>query len=395
MRVSLLAPLAAAVVGSTASAQTVLNYWDFSSMDDVVGGVQGNALGTPDMSVHATYGEAYPGSGPSLNTIIQALAAGVGGGAIEATVFTGPVTAMDFGMDSWAVSYWVYDDSSDGDVRGPRIYDFLDGTTTGSQVVGDATGSVICRIDDDAGVNAILSPTGFPIPDQWIHIVINVDRTAGQLVFFVDGVAQAPIPLQDMGGVPLSGNVSPTQDMLIGVINFGVSVGEAQNQGLDDLAFYDDILSAQDAMDLATAAKTPLSFGSLGTNYCTSTVNSTGAASIISALGSNSIAADDLVLRASNLPTQPGIFIAGPSPGQVPFFNGFLCVGTSGLQRFATVNTPANGVIQESVTIATSAPGGLNVAAGQPYYFQRWNRDPAAGGGNANFSDGIEIIHVP
>jgi hypothetical protein len=138
-----------------------------------------------------------------------------------------------------------------------------------------------------------------------------------------------------------------------------------------------------------------LESGGFGTNYCLSTVNSTGAASTISASGSASIAANDLVLSADGLPSQPGIFIAGPGQAQLPFFNGFLCVAQMGLQRFDDTTAPAGGVISEAVDFATSAPGGLNVMAGSNYYFQRWNRDPAAGGGNANFSDGIEILIEP
>ena len=111
--------------------------------------------------------------------------------------------------------------------------------------------------------------------------------------------------------------------------------------------------------------------------------------------GSASIAANNLVLTADNLPSQPGIFIAGPAQAQVPFFNGFLCVDPGGLQRFSVVNTPAGGVITEAVDIATSSPGGLNVVAGSSYNYQRWNRDPLAGGGNANFSDGLEVLHTP
>jgi len=133
----------------------------------------------------------------------------------------------------------------------------------------------------------------------------------------------------------------------------------------------------------------------LGTNYCISTQNSTGAASTISASGSASISANDLVLQADNLPAQPGIFIAGPLNAQIPFFNGFLCISPQGLQRFSNVSSPAGGIVSEAVDYPSSAAGGLNVVAGQPYYYQRWNRDPAGGGGAANFSDGIEVLHTP
>jgi len=133
----------------------------------------------------------------------------------------------------------------------------------------------------------------------------------------------------------------------------------------------------------------------VGLNYCLSTVNSTGAMAGISASGSHSILANDLVLTACNMPDQPGIFIAGSASGQIPFFNGFLCIDPSGLQRFSNATAASGGVIVEAVDLATSAPGGLNVIAGSSYFFQRWYRDPAAGGGNANFSDAIEVTYTP
>ena len=112
--------------------------------------------------------------------------------------------------------------------------------------------------------------------------------------------------------------------------------------------------------------------------------------------GDRSISANDLALRADDLPTgQPGIFIAGPSPVAIPFFNGTLCIDPMGLQRFADARTPVFGKVCTYVDLANAAPGGLNVTAGSSFHYQYWFRDPAAGGGNANFSDGIELVYGP
>lgn len=133
----------------------------------------------------------------------------------------------------------------------------------------------------------------------------------------------------------------------------------------------------------------------VGTNYCLSVANSTGFASTMSATGSASISANDLVLRADNLPAQPGIFIAGPGQAQIPFFNGFLCINPNGLQRFFSVASPTGGVVTEAVDLASAAAGGLNAMSGSSYFYQRWNRDPVGGGGNANFSDGLDVLYSP
>ncbi len=59
------------------------------------------------------------------------------------------------------------------------------------------------------------------------------------------------------------------------------------------------------------------------------------------------------------------------------------------------IRSAAPSRTSESVDYGTSSAGGLNVVAGASYFYQRWNRDPAGGGGNANFSDGYEIAHTP
>ena len=172
-----------------------------------------------------------------------------------------------------------------------------------------------------------------------------------------------------------------------GTVDLGASAGELLTQ----ITFSNPSSGVAGYAIIAANVTGP----SIGTNYCLSTVNSTGFASTISAAGSASIAANDLVLTASNLPSQPGIFIAGPTQAQVPFFNGFLCISPVGLQRFLSVASPSGGNITEAVDLATSAAGGVNAVAGSSYHYQRWNRDPMGGGGNANFSDGIEIAYTP
>lgn len=64
--ISITSALALVAMATVARAQTCTHYWDFSSMDDSVGGLVGTAVGTPDLSLHATYGEAYPGSRMSV-----------------------------------------------------------------------------------------------------------------------------------------------------------------------------------------------------------------------------------------------------------------------------------------------------------------------------------------
>jgi len=132
---------------------------------------------------------------------------------------------------------------------------------------------------------------------------------------------------------------------------------------------------------------------------CTPSTFSSGLSTIRANDEEISIAANNLVLSADNLPAdppQPGVFIAGNQQVEIPFLNGSLCIDPGGLQRFATVNLPdASGVVSQVVDLATAAPGGLAVVANALHYFQRWNRDPAAGGASANFSSVVAVCFVP
>ena len=115
-----------------------------------------------------------------------------------------------------------------------------------------------------------------------------------------------------------------------------------------------------------------------------------------------SIGANNLVLWADHLPLQPGIFIAGPLQARIPFFNGFLCIEPSALQRLkpVLVPNPATRMVHLNVDLSTQAQtpfgcGPVNVVPGLKYNFQYWTRDPAAGGALANFSTAICICFSP
>lgn len=131
---------------------------------------------------------------------------------------------------------------------------------------------------------------------------------------------------------------------------------------------------------------------SVGTTYCLSTTNSTGSPSTISASGSASITAEDLELRASHAPaSQTAIFFTGPDAAQMPFGDGFLCVGGT-LVRLYPVSFEAAGEFVNSLDFGTY---GVALGAMSTARFQCWYRDPAAGATGFNLSDGLEITWFP
>ena len=131
----------------------------------------------------------------------------------------------------------------------------------------------------------------------------------------------------------------------------------------------------------------------LATNFCVSTPNSSGGAAQISAGGSSSIGANDLMLFASPVPASvPGIFFYGTDVVQVPFGDGFRCVGTLGLRRLApAVMSTSSGVMGLAVDNQQSPQSPLFFPGGT-YAFQAWFRDTAAGGAGFNLSDGTGVL---
>ena len=407
----LFALLGSTVLASTAAAQTTLNYWDFSSLNDSVGGVVGSATGTPDLSIHPTYGEAYPGSGASLNTILGALGSGVGGGVIDADVFDTAPTAMNFGTASFSFTYWVFDDfAGDGDVRGPRPFDCLAASLTeGLQFATNTAGVLNLRLDDDAG-NSVLSNSTITLTypqNTWTHMAFNVDRVAQTVTIYVDGVNSASYSI-----AALTGGIAPSQDLRIGGINFADNAGGAQNQGLDDLAFYDDLLSQSQISGLAAATLTPLDFGGGISSFCDpADNNSTGFPTVMSGNFGTGVGSGLHLEATQGPPTQFGYFLIGTGvsdPG-TPISDGHLCLSVTGGNTFGRYNVSggalnsigqfdAGGVLQNMVGTSTVGSGfdvpttvpsiGGTITAGSTWHFQLWHREDA---GASNFSNGLTV----
>jgi len=127
-------------------------------------------------------------------------------------------------------------------------------------------------------------------------------------------------------------------------------------------------------------------------NYCASVPNSTGAPAVMSATGTLSIAANGLVLNANPVPTQPGIFYFGPNQIQIPFGNGFRCVG--GTVHRLPVEFGQAGLLSHSLdnTVPQIAS---ELTPGSTWNFQAWYRDPLSGGAAFNLSDGLELTFLP
>ncbi len=135
---------------------------------------------------------------------------------------------------------------------------------------------------------------------------------------------------------------------------------------------------------------------SVGTNYCTTIPNSTGAGAVMSASGSTDVNHGNLTLTTTSVPTgQLGLFFYGPQKLTNPFGAAYLCVGpgSTGIFRLKPpVSTGTNGIMNYALNFsAPPDPAGL-IVNGSTWNFQAWFRDPAGNGTTSVLSDGLEIV---
>ncbi|MED6335125.1 MAG: trypsin-like peptidase domain-containing protein [Planctomycetota bacterium] len=130
---------------------------------------------------------------------------------------------------------------------------------------------------------------------------------------------------------------------------------------------------------------------------------STGTGALLSACGTDGVAADDLVLTVLGVPpNQNGLIYMGGGTASVPFGDGLRCVGpgASGFMRFNVQNSGALGELVEGPGIvafsATHFPPSGRIVAGSTWQFQAWFRDPAGPCGSGfNLSNGLSVTFSP
>ena len=129
----------------------------------------------------------------------------------------------------------------------------------------------------------------------------------------------------------------------------------------------------------------------VGSVYCAAAVNSTGDAAELRALGTNVVSANNFQLRSEQLPASVfSLHFFGPNQVQVPFGDGFRCVG--GLTQRIQPTDQANGlgVVDRAVDLTLPQVG--SIVAGSEWNFQLWFRDPMGPGGNGfNLTNGVNV----
>ena len=279
-------------------------------------------------------------------------------------------------------------------------------------------------------------------PNDWAggatDMLLFSVRRGSAIIGLPDSIFGMPITEGDVLTTPLPagmGGVSPFPGIYIAAENLGLATVRmpppiiAFSADLDALeiptsAIFDcNNNGLEDAYDIAVGTSTdvnkngvpdscelfatpycfcPAPLGPCGNNDATAgCANSTGVGGLLSATGTSSVANDDLVLQATQLPTlKPGLLLQGGST-IVPalFFDGRRCVAGP-LFRHAPTSTGAGGIATYgpglvAYTVANfGAPGWIT--PGSVWYFQYWHRDAALPCGNrANLTNAVRVTFTP
>ncbi len=154
--------------------------------------------------------------------------------------------------------------------------------------------------------------------------------------------------------------------------------------GLDNTFGY-GLVNANQA--LALACGSPV-------NYCVTSPNSVGPGAVMGWSGTQSVSSKDLVLIVSGAPpNSTGLVFYGTNPIQIPFGNGFRCVGGTVI-RMTPIPVNSFGDAVQPIDLA-HLPQGQHFVAGDTRLFQFWYRNPSAGGAGFNLSDGLSVTFCP
>jgi hypothetical protein len=134
---------------------------------------------------------------------------------------------------------------------------------------------------------------------------------------------------------------------------------------------------------------------------CVTAPNSVGAGAVMDWGGSNSVSGADLALHVGHAPPGVlGLFYYGAESVQLPFGDGFRCVGGGalGIFRLEPQVTSANGRATTALDFAAppvgAGPGAI--APGTGWTFQFWYRDPTGPLGTGfNLSDALRAQFAP
>jgi len=220
----------------------VIGYWDFdltNRYDDKSGS---GADGSAGISV------GVDSDSPLGDTLADSAAFGTNGAVPNNVVTVPQATAPGFGAGDFSFSFWIK--RASGDANEDGVFDALSGTDVGYQALIQPDNTLRLRLDN-AGAANLLADSSAAIPaGTWQHIAVTVDRDdPSGLIIYRNG---SPDSTHNPTGV--TGAIDPSQDLWIG----GFNNAHGLDGSLDDLAFYNVMLTADQVSRLASGQATPL-----------------------------------------------------------------------------------------------------------------------------------------
>jgi hypothetical protein len=129
-------------------------------------------------------------------------------------------------------------------------------------------------------------------------------------------------------------------------------------------------------------------------HYCVGAPNSVGPGARMAWGGSLAVSEQDLTLVVSGCPpSAPGLFLQSQSQTQVPFGNGFLCVGAPFFRLLPITTVGASGSALRVLDFDDPSIPAAQILAGSTWKFQFWYRDAAVA--QSNLSDALSLTFVP
>ncbi len=128
--------------------------------------------------------------------------------------------------------------------------------------------------------------------------------------------------------------------------------------------------------------------GGIGMPYCNANSNSAGTLALMQATGSTRVADQDFELATEGgVPGAPGLYFYGSTAIQVPFGDGFRCIGGATTR----IQPPAQADVagRSTRSLDFGAPYATGLVPGANLNFQLWYRDPMAGMAGFNLSNGL------
>jgi hypothetical protein len=129
--------------------------------------------------------------------------------------------------------------------------------------------------------------------------------------------------------------------------------------------------------------------------------NSSGQGGVLTAAGSTSVAADDLLYTASHLPDHSvALLVFSRNQRNIPFHEGRMCVGPYMVRLHQHTNSNSKGTVNFHHIVQTLAQHGTTISAGDTWRAQSWYRDSAQHGAcgkvhATNLTNGLTVTFTP